>query len=184
MRFLIDGYNLLHAMGLLKSPAGPRSLEKARLGLLGLLASTYEQDPSAVTVVFDAAEAPANVPDEYEHRGIRVRFAVHEEQADELIEKLIQHHSAPRQLTVVSDDHRIQQAARRRHCNPLGCGEYLDSLYRQRRQNRQQPSHSAGKPQGISESDRQHWLREFIDLETDPALRDLSDPREWGDIDS
>ena len=50
--YLIDGYNLLHAMGILHGRTGPTGLEKARLGLLGLLKGAYGDEASAVTVVF------------------------------------------------------------------------------------------------------------------------------------
>ena len=56
--FLIDGYNLLHAMGVLHGRVGPTGLQKARLRLLGLLHGAHGEASSAVTVVFDAAHAP------------------------------------------------------------------------------------------------------------------------------
>ena len=39
MKYLIDGYNLLHALGLLRTRAGPGHLLKARLGLMRFLAT-------------------------------------------------------------------------------------------------------------------------------------------------
>jgi YacP-like NYN domain len=89
MSYVIDGYNLLHAMGLLRGKVGPNGLEKARLGLLGMLRAVYGDDSTTVTVVFDAAHAPADAPEQEEYQGIHVRFAVQQEQADDLIEKLI-----------------------------------------------------------------------------------------------
>src|SRR5205809_7364029 len=121
MRYLIDGYNLLYAMGVLRNRAGPTGLQKARRGLLGLLRGAYGEEAAEVTVVFDAAGAPPGAAEEEHYQGIHVRYAIHQDQADDLIEALIRHHSAPRQLTVVSDDHRIQQAARRRQCTVQGC---------------------------------------------------------------
>jgi len=35
--YLIDGFNLLHGIGVLRARVGPQGLEKARLRLLGLL---------------------------------------------------------------------------------------------------------------------------------------------------
>src|SRR5437660_1185762 len=54
MPYLIDGYNLLHAMGLLGGTVGPHGLEKARAGLLGLVSGTHAEAVAEVTVVFDA----------------------------------------------------------------------------------------------------------------------------------
>ena len=55
MLYLIDGYNLLHAMGVLRGRVGPTGLEKARRRLLGLLHGSYGDESCRVTVVFDAA---------------------------------------------------------------------------------------------------------------------------------
>src|SRR5690349_19449608 len=69
MRYLIDGYNLLHAMGLLHGKAGPHGLEKARLALLGHLCGCHRENVSAVTVVFDASGAPPGAVPEDEYQG-------------------------------------------------------------------------------------------------------------------
>src|SRR2546423_542027 len=104
MLYLIDGYNLLHAMGVMRPRMGPSGLERARGSLLGLLAGVYGDEANLVTVVFDAAAAPRGAEREQHHRGIIVRFAIDEAEADDLIEQLIRKASTPKQLTVVSDD--------------------------------------------------------------------------------
>src|SRR5262245_56372648 len=111
-------------MGILRGRVGPTGLQKARLGLLGLLSSSYQDEAPSVTVVFDAAGALPGGTEEQEYQGIHVRFA-RQEEADDLIEDLIRHDSAPRHLTVVSDDRRIRHAAQRRHCIVQRCDEYL-----------------------------------------------------------
>jgi predicted RNA-binding protein with PIN domain len=171
--YLIDGYNLLFAMGVLHRRVGPHGLEKARLGLLGLLRGAYGDDAGQVTVIFDAAHDPPGLIHEQQIQGIHVRFAEAEKEADDVIEELIRHAAAPKHLTVVSDDHRIQQAARHRHCTVLGCGEYLDWLARSRRQ-RRQPPETPEKPSRAL--DKEHWLAEFADLDHDPDLKDVFDP--------
>jgi predicted RNA-binding protein with PIN domain len=183
MHYLIDGYNLLYAMGVLHGRAGPTGLQKARLALLGLLKSTYGDEAATVTVVFDAAHAFPGATEVQEYEGIQVRFAVQEQEADDLIEAIIRQDSVPRQLTVVSDDHRLQKAARRRKCIALGCGDYLDWLTEHRRQRRQDQVDTPAKPTNLSEHETNQWLREFADLREDPALRQLSDPVEWQDLD-
>ncbi|HMC65658.1 MAG TPA: NYN domain-containing protein [Gemmataceae bacterium] len=176
MRYLIDGYNLIYAMGMLRKRAGPTGLLKARRGLLGLLRGAYGEDASQVTVVFDARGAPAGAVEEEDYEGIHVRYAVHQEQADDLIESLIQHHSAPRQLTVVSDDHRLQQAARRRQCMAVGCGDYIDWLARHRQERKRRSPEGETKPEHVSEHETERWLQEFRDLADDPALKEVFDP--------
>src|SRR5262245_66096936 len=103
MFYLIDGYNLLHAMGVLRGRVGPQGLEKARGRLLGLLHGAFGDESNHVTVVFDAAKAPPGVDEGQDYHGIQVRFAVGEFEADDVIEELIRRASAPKQLSVVSD---------------------------------------------------------------------------------
>jgi predicted RNA-binding protein with PIN domain len=177
MLYLIDGYNLLYAMGVLQTRMGPDGLEKARRNLLGILHGSFGDDSDRVTVVFDAAKPPPGVPAESEYHGLHVRFAVGLAAADDLIELLIRQASAPRHLTIVSDDHRIQKAGRRRHCVVSGCGDFLQEL----EQRRKPPpaGEPSAKPSGVSREEAQHWLDEFADLADDPALKELQDPPEF-----
>ena len=174
MRYLIDGYNLLHAMGLLSGKAGPHGLEKARLALLGHLLGTHQADVAAVTVVFDASRARRAAVPEEDYHGIHIWYALDSE-ADDVIEDLIQQEATPGQLTVISDDHRIQQAARRRRCPMLGCMDYLDEMERLRRPKPPAEENSL-KPEHLSDDETRHWLREFADLIEDPKVRDALGP--------
>jgi uncharacterized protein len=176
MRYLIDGYNLLHAMGALHGRAGPQGLEKARLRLLGLLRGTFGDEASAITVVFDAAGASPGAKEQHNFQGIHVRFAVQQKEADELIEDLIQHHSAPQQLTVVSDDHRIKDAGRHRHCQVLGCLDFLEELMRRRRLDHLPAPQAEEKESFSSKEDIKQWLEEFNHLDHDPQFKDLFNP--------
>jgi predicted RNA-binding protein with PIN domain len=176
MPYLIDGYNLLHALGIISGRLGPHGLEKARRRLLGLLHGAFTGEDSQVTVVFDAAGAPPGVRAAEDFQGIQVRYTTRREQADDLIERLIRHESTPRQLTVVSDDHRLQQAARRRQCRSLGCLDFLEELDRRRRQRRQRPPEPSEKTAGASAEEVRHWLSEFADLETDSDMKELFRP--------
>ncbi len=54
MLYLIDGYNLLYAMGGHQRRTGPAGLAWARRRLLSFLKGCYGDDAPAVTVVFDA----------------------------------------------------------------------------------------------------------------------------------
>jgi hypothetical protein len=174
MRYVIDGYNLLHAMGLLTGKVGPQGLQKARLALLDYLAASHHADAGAVTVVFDAARAPARAVPEDTYQGIHICYALDGE-ADELIEDLIQRDRLPRQLTVVSDDHRLHQAGRRRRCGVLGCMDYLDAIERES-QPRTPNAEASAKPEHISDEEAKHWLHEFGDLARDPKLREALGP--------
>ena len=84
--YLIDGYNLLYAMGvLLHGRTGSPGLENARLRLLDMLHAAHGDESNQVTVVFDAAKAPLRALAEHDYQGLHVRFAVAEKEADALI---------------------------------------------------------------------------------------------------
>jgi len=180
MFYLIDGYNLLHAMGILTGKVGPQGLAKARLGLLGLLSGAMGKDASTVTVVFDAAAAPPGLTGDQEYQGIRVRFAVEHDQADDLIESLIRNSSAPKQLTVISDDRRIQKAARRRGCKSIGCLDFVEDLARHRRRRGPLPeAHGGKKP--ATKNETKFWLQEFAHLDDENEMKELFQPFDFGD---
>ena len=170
MRYLIDGYNLLHAMGVLLGRVRPQGLERARLNLLERLLALHGDDAARVTVVFDAANAPPGAEPEQDHKGVRVLYALRQE-ADDVIEALIQSDSAPRQLTIVSDDRRLKEAARRRQCAWLGCLDYLEQAGRP-------PAPKAAadalvKPPALSAEETRAWMEEFGDLADDPKFKGL-----------
>jgi predicted RNA-binding protein with PIN domain len=162
MALLIDGYNLLHACGILGRGIGPGSLERSRNALLNFLAeSISERELSRTTVVFDAREAPPGLPRQLIFRGIRVRFAERGSDADELIEELIASDTAPRRLTVVSSDHRLHRAARRRRATAIDSDRWYAEILRARIE-RSRATQPANKPGGaLSEVEVRYWLRIF-----------------------
>jgi uncharacterized protein len=163
MSLLIDGYNLLHATGIFGRGRGPGGFERTRLALLNFLAESI--DPAEIprtTIVFDAALAPPGLPRVVEHRGLTVRFASDHEDADELIEELIRADSAPRQLTVISSDHRLHRAAHRRKARPVDSDQwYAHLLNRRRRRQHTAGSNTARSATGMSESEVNYWVQQF-----------------------
>ena len=182
MPYLIDGYNLLHALGLAPTQAGPDGLAWARRRLLAFLHDAHGPEASEVTVVFDAADAPRKVGREEYFQGIHVLYAVHEPEADDLIEALIRRDANPRALVVVSNDHRIQRAAHRRDCVVLGCAAYLEVLDRLRRQVPRDPHEAPEKGGTLTPEEADRWLSEFRHLEQDPDWKEFSDPYGFGDL--
>ncbi len=174
MRYLIDGYNLLHAMGLLVGKVGPHGLEKARVNLLGRLAGAFGAEAHSITVVFDASRSPSGAYVAGQYQGIHVHYTHHVE-ADDLIEEFIRQHASPRQLTVVSNDRRLKDAARRRQCRVQSCEDFLDRIDQKRRPAGSRSSEKPAKPEGVSRDEAQQWLREFSDLANDPKLKDWLD---------
>ena len=182
MPYLIDGYNLLYALGLAPTHAGPEGLTWARRRLLAFLYDAHGPEASEVTVVFDAASTPRKAAEEEHFHGIHVLYAVHEPEADDLIEALIRRDANPRSLVVVSNDHRIQRAAQRRDCVALGCQAYLEVLDRLRRQAAPDPQEAPEKGGTLSPEEAARWLSEFRHLEQDPEWKEFSDPYGFGDL--
>ena len=59
--YLIDGYNLMHMLGMIRKRIGPGELEAARRRLLDFLVTAFAADVQQVTIVFDAQHAPPRV---------------------------------------------------------------------------------------------------------------------------
>ena len=164
--FLIDGYNLMHAAGLMKPRFGPGGLKKARGSLLGLLAGSLDGQAARTTVVFDACRTALidrnELPSLTAH-GIQVRFATSEdlESADSLIEELIRRDPTTKHLTVVSSDTRIRKAARRHGSLSIDSEGFLRDLAACRQKRRRKVQLSPEKPKDISVQESDSWVQEF-----------------------
>jgi hypothetical protein len=131
--FLIDGYNLLHASGVFGT-VGRTSLESSREALLDWLGEVLSDAQRQRTViVFDARDAPPGLPRSAKKHGLQIRFAPRGSEADDLVEELICNHSSPRALIVVSSDHRLHRAARRRRATPVDSDRWVAQVRRNRR---------------------------------------------------
>ena len=163
MSLLIDGYNLLNSVGIVGRGAGASSLERSRLALLNFLAESLDsEEVPRTTVVFDAAHAPPGLPKVVEHRGLTVRFSRGYEDADALIEELIRAETAPRRLTVVSSDHRLHRAARRRRARAVDSDVWYAEILRRRLDRRQATPALPAKPHvPLSEAEVAEWIERF-----------------------
>lgn len=170
MPLIVDVYNLLHAA--LGPSGGGRDL--GVLGLARLIGqSRYSADPS--TLVCDGTR-PANAEGWAGGRPepvrielvrpelVRIVYAGKGQDADSLIEGLIERDTAPKRLVVVSSDRRVQVAARKRRAQWLTSESFLGHLLRDA------AGAALGKvpagprdrvPLGRAEVD--HWVREFGD---------------------
>ena len=168
---IVDGYNLMHAAGLARATYGPGDLAKKRHELLVRLARRLSaEERSRCTVVFDAIDAPPNLPRRHKHGEVTVIFAEPGHEADEVIEALITEHSAPRRLTVVSSDHRLQNAIRRRRGQCVDSDLFLKKIESPQRQIRPAPTTSSNPN---IEEDLEFWVSEFNQLSPDAIDREL-----------
>ena len=162
MLYLIDGYNLLNVAAVPVRIRGPANLEKARLALLNFLAESLDPEEVPRTlVVFDAHDPPPGLPREMRHKGLLVRFAPRDEDADTLIEELIREETAPHRLTVVSSDHRIQRAAKRRRARAVDSDVWYAEVLRARQRRNQTAAGPERPTVPLLEEDVEFWLKEF-----------------------
>lgn len=170
---LIDGYNVVPPVAPPGGQADPMWLQRERMQLVQRLSQHLNDDVRCRTcVVFDAQQPPRDRPSQFEVDQIQVRFAVGYPEADDLLEEIIAAHSAPKQLAVVSSDHRVQTAARRRGATSFDSQPWLDELMdgtgrlspAARRKKKKssgagQGSELSSKPQDDTDVDQ--WMRDF-----------------------
>ena len=114
--------------------------------------------------MFDAAEAPPNLPRTIVFEEMTIHFSSEYDNADELIEELIEAHSVPKSLLVVSSDHRLQRAARRRKAPFVDSDVWFADALRRRAASRR-PAPVVARPAGnLSTEEIDYWLSEFGDV--------------------
>ncbi len=140
MLILIDGYNLIAPVappGRNRPSDNPsRWLEQARHRLINEVATGLGASLAQQTwIIFDSKRLASRLTvstDEPVERsviqGITIEFSIGYDEADDRIEELIAAHHTPKRLTVVSSDHRIQVAARRRGALAVDSDVWLDRL--------------------------------------------------------
>lgn len=177
MRFLIDGYNLMHAKGLMpvQGARSPRGLLDARARFLDQLAAHLGPLRAALTtVVFDAADPPRQAAERMRHREMEVVFAVGDENADARLEALIQAHPSPRALTVISSDRRVLEAARRRRAIRMTADVFWAGGLEAPNGREVKPSDA---PRETADGD---WLAVFTSVDADETSKDDTAPGSLG----
>lgn len=162
MRFVIDAYNLLFAIGRLTPRSGKDALVGARQWLMSRTRHAH-QDADKVIVVFDGKSGSGAKPTGAIFSG--------PQEADDIIEDTIRRETVPGRLTVVSDDLRLREAARRKGCVVLRCLDYAEQylLADPSTPTAPEESCSTAPPPG---DERQTYLDLFKHLDDDPELGD------------
>ncbi|MEQ9406835.1 MAG: NYN domain-containing protein [Fuerstiella sp.] len=176
---IIDGYNLMHAAGIARHRYAPGMLQRCRHRLQLLVADLLKAEVrQRTTVVYDAFESVSDDQRESEFDGLRILFAPQGSDADSEIERQLATHSSPRQILVVSSDHRLHKAARRRRARCIDSEKFLNQLTDDlnhasspRRPRRAQPPDTA--------ADLQHWMSEFSDIESTESATDACFDRDY-----
>jgi len=127
--FIIDGYNFLHAAGMIPRTVGPATLGRSRQHLLHFLESRLSfQERQNTTIVFDVHQLKDEIVPHESFAQMRIINAVNYPDADTCIEELIIKHSAPKQLIVVSADHRLHRAAQKRKATAIDSEDFFEYL--------------------------------------------------------
>jgi uncharacterized protein len=178
MALLIDGYNLLHVTDIFGSAVGSETtLHATRQALLAFLAAAIEaKTRRETTIVFDAAGAPPGLPSTMSHEDMSIQFARRHSSADELIEEFIETFHAPRSLIVVSSDHRVQRAARRRGAAYVDSERWYTDIKSSRHLSSRGAQPSAKPLVPLSPDQVEYWLTEF-------AEHDAEENRQFDQVD-
>lgn len=171
---LIDGYNLLHAAGLARVRYAPGDLERLRHRLVAMLAEKLTpEERLRCTIVFDAQDAPFASSRDSRIQNIAVVFAAPGGDADTLIEDLLQTHSAAKQVWMISSDHRLHKAARRRGATPMDSEPFWEQLRQSPDQRKALTPPTTPRPQSTMKPDVAAWLREFGDVSVEAIAEEV-----------
>ncbi|MEM6855830.1 MAG: NYN domain-containing protein [Planctomycetota bacterium] len=138
MPLILDCYNVLHVT------MPPMLAGLGEAGLCHALGRTTWAARGDIMVVADGRPKPLGVA-ESPVAAVDLVYSGSHRSADDLIIDLINAHSAPRRLTVVSSDRVIRAAARRRKARDLSSEDFIDQLCHQLRQHAADPP-PTGRP--------------------------------------
>ncbi|HXG59932.1 MAG TPA: NYN domain-containing protein [Planctomycetota bacterium] len=143
--FLIDGYNLLHAI------AGGRPTAEARERMVARVEAWCRREGYRARIVFDPTAGLRAL----ETRGaVEIRGVAEGRTADEEILRTLASTSDRTAYTVVSDDRAIATGARKRRFRVVSCREFLRRL--------EGPgSGEPPEPGGVPPGEVDYWMREF-----------------------
>lgn len=180
---IIDGYNLMHSAGLGRTSYGPGDLEQCRRRLVQQLAIRLDDTVAAdAVVVFDAVQGLHGEPSPEEVSApLKVRFSRGGLDADSEIELLLNSHSSPQRVLVISSDHRLHKAARRRKAKCLDSEDFWkllesgDSVHvLRKRATRPDTGRDATlSREPVSSSDEPDYAQEFLNIDINEIKRSV-----------
>lgn len=122
---IIDGYNLLGALGQVGADQGSRA-DSGREQLIRDLAAYRQRKAHAITVVFDGWQHGIGT-EHHEHRaGVQVIYSRRGERADQVIQRLVRDFGSA--CAVVSSDHEIVNYARNQGALVIAATEFVSRL--------------------------------------------------------
>lgn len=125
VHLIIDGYNLLAAMGGQARREGPRSAPD-RDSLVKHLSAYRQRKGHAVTIVFDGWQLGYPIEGREHRLGIQVIYSKRGERADQVIQRLAQEFRSD--CAVVSSDREVTDYARAQGAFVMGAQEFAGKL--------------------------------------------------------
>jgi len=161
---IVDAYNVLHCTHILPAPYALMEVAE----LCRLIERTGWASRGAA-VVCDGVRKPT----EGDYLGPVERVYVGKgRDADSRIEAMLEAADQPRAITVVSNDRRVQRAAKRRRATPMTSERFLRLLVKADRPSKA----SKPKPAPPDEREVEAWLREFeLERQPEQQIKKLAD---------
>jgi len=166
-KFIVDGYNVIHADPQLKRILRS-DLEAARRRLVRRLTLYLETKNVSLTVVFDGHGGITDVEVEIPGR-LQLMYSPTGQSADDLILEILESSTNPREYVVVTSDMAdIGRAARSLGADVLPSAEFLSRIELNQRESAGPPqTENVGDADDVDDVD--YWLKRFGgEEETDP----------------
>ncbi len=160
MRYLIDGNNLMHALGMVRQGMNTHNWESAQRNLFDWLVArvlTFGE----VCVVFDFENRYSEKGD---YQGLEILAARPPQKADEVIQLLVKETLHPHALIVVSNDMDVRTSGKRKGVRGLRSFEFIDWVDNLPKKKAQQTQAKGAKSRSqvlSEEEDKEFWLKKF-----------------------
>jgi predicted RNA-binding protein with PIN domain len=148
---IVDSFNVIHSDNQLRQVL-ERDLNGAIAGFISLIESYYLERKVRIYLVFDGQGYS------HQHKGrmLSIIYSSASDNADRIIKNLVQKHSAPRGITVVTSDHGIIREVKARGSKVMSGRTFLGKL----RSGHAATGAAAGEP-SLSPAEIQDWLNYF-----------------------
>ncbi len=150
--FIIDGYNLIHAIPSLKKLLG-HDAAGARELLIHYISRLSIKRKFRCTVVFDGSQ-PAHLPKQSSNAPIHVVYSF-PSNADTKIKEMIEHSKTCTLLVIISSDREIQNFARVCSCHTHTSKHFANLLLEE------EPAGEEKSDAPLSQSQINEWLKIF-----------------------
>jgi predicted RNA-binding protein with PIN domain len=160
MPYLIDGYNLLWAV--CRVDEGEQVEDSV---LCGHIDAYFGRINESGEIIFDG-NGPPEKGWVWRLKRLEVVYSGMNREADDVIEQKVERSSAPRRLTVVSNDRRVRRAGQVRRTEVLKCEEFWGAVGVEMRRKRS-VSEPKEKREGLSSQETDKWLELFDMDESD-----------------